>query len=147
MPKGVFIRTPEMLKRFSLAQMGKKASDETKRKMSESHRGRKHTAEERIRMSQAQKGEKAHNWKGGLKSIDKVIRNSVEYKLWREAVFKRDDWTCRLCLKRGGKIEADHILPFSTHIELRFAIDNGRTLCKECHRKTPTWGKLAVNYK
>ena len=83
----------------------------------------------------------SHNfWKGGVTSKNQIIRSSLEYKIWREAVFKRDDYTCVWCLARSGKgktvvLNADHIQPFATNPELRFAIDNGRTLCKDCHIK------------
>lgn len=84
-----------------------------------------------------------YNWKGG--SENHRIRESVEYKLIREACFKRDDYTCLWCGQRGGELNADHIKPFSLFPELRFALDNLRTLCLACHRKTETYGgKLSV---
>ena len=90
-------------------------------------------------------GKNCHLWKGGITPINQKIRTSAEYKLWREAVFKRDKYTCVFCgLKSGdGKavvLNADHIKPFALFPELRFAIDNGRTLCEDCHRKTSTYG-------
>ena len=84
--------------------------------------------------------EKNPNWQGGLTPINESIRKSSEYRLWREAVFKRDDYVCQICFVRGGKLNADHIKPFSLYPELRFAIDNGRTLCVKCHLKTETFG-------
>jgi 5-methylcytosine-specific restriction endonuclease McrA len=59
---------------------------------------------------------------------------------WRKAVFERDDYTCQLCFVRGGKLQADHIKPFKAFPELRLVLENGRTLCVGCHRKTETYG-------
>jgi 5-methylcytosine-specific restriction endonuclease McrA len=92
-------------------------------------------------LNENQKGEKNRNWKGGIYPINKLIRASLEFKLWRKAVFERDNYTCVWCSQYGGVLNADHIKPFADYPELRFAIDNGRTLCVSCHKKTNTWGK------
>lgn len=90
-----------------------------------------------------------NNWKGGVTPEHKLIRRSPEYKEWRTKVFERDNYTCVQCKAKcveGFKVilEADHIKPFAKFPELRFDLDNGRTLCQPCHRKTDTWG---VNVK
>ena len=69
----------------------------------------------------------------GLTSINYRIRRSAEFKNWRELVFERDDWTCLKCLERGGSLHPHHIQNFSENEEIRFNIDNGATLCRECH--------------
>lgn len=86
------------------------------------------------------KGSNHYNWKGGVTSLNEKIRKSLEYREWRKAVFERDNYTCQNCGKRGGWLEADHIKQFAYYPNLRFAISNGRTLCKPCHRNTETWG-------
>jgi len=81
------------------------------------------------------RGENHRWWKGGISPINELLRKSPEYKLWRKAVFERDNYTCIWCGRRDKTIQADHIQEFSKRPDLRFAIDNGRTLCKECHIK------------
>jgi len=74
------------------------------------------------------------SWKGGGRSeYVKVIRTSADMKSWKLAVFHRDDFTCVRCGVRGGRLNAHHILPFHKHKELRLDINNGATLCWECH--------------
>jgi 5-methylcytosine-specific restriction endonuclease McrA len=70
-------------------------------------------------------------------------RQSLAYRLWREAVFKRDDYTCQNCGVRGGILQADHIKSFAFHPTQRFQVSNGRTLCRGCHRQTPNYGYKA----
>jgi hypothetical protein len=112
---------------------GFKQSEETKLKKSMAMRGKR-------------VGEKSSNWKGGITPINERIRRSLEYKLWRTAVFKRDNYTCIWCGVVGGRLNADHIKPFSQYPELRFAIDNGRTLCVKCHETTETYGGRMNKY-
>ena len=81
------------------------------------------------------KGKDSWNWKGGITPEKIAIRNSIEMRLWREAVFARDIWTCQKCNIMGEVLNAHHIHNFNDYKELRFAIDNGVTLCEKCHKK------------
>jgi len=73
------------------------------------------------------------NWRGGVTSDRKAAMETFEYKNWRMLVFSRDDYTCQMCSKRGGNLEADHIKPWAYFPKLRYNVDNGRTLCRLCH--------------
>lgn len=85
------------------------------------------------------KMEKNPAWKGGVTSAGTKLRNSPQYAGWRKSVFIRDSYTCVICGIVGGPLHADHIKPFSKFPELRLSLENGRTLCVPCHKKTPTY--------
>lgn len=62
-------------------------------------------------------------------------RRSAEYQQWRSSVFVRDNFTCSACGSRGVKLNAHHIKRYCDYPDLRFDVDNGVTLCEECHKK------------
>ena len=70
--------------------------------------------------------------------------NLAQRGIFRETIQKqvliRDDYTCQLCGIRGGNLEVDHIQSWAKYVELRFSMDNCRTLCKRCHYQI-TYGK------
>ena len=80
----------------------------------------------------------ARNWRGGISGERSVT--SPRYEKWRMSVFERDNWTCQGCGIRGCYLEAHHVKSWSKYSELRFDVENGVALCKDCH-------KLTDNYK
>ena len=145
MPSGKYPKSKEQRAKISVSAKKSGVGKWMKgRPVTEEHRKRT------VERNKLRKGEKHWNWQGGITLESGRIRHSLEYKLWRTAVFTRDNWTCIWCgyKSRGTKpadINADHIKPFSLYPELRFAIDNGRTLCLECHRKTDTYGQKVLS--
>ena len=105
--------------------------------------GKRHSIKTKKQMSKSAIGDKNHEWRGGISSVNSRIRRSIEFRLWREAVFARDNWTCQECGKRGGRLQPHHIKSFKEYPELRLALDNGKTLCLDCHKLTKNYaGKL-----
>lgn len=100
-------------------RVGKKASVEVRRKMSESHR---------------------LFWKDkklpdDYKRLINGIRDSIDMKIWREQVFGRDSYTCCLCgNKKSGTLRAHHLQSFKKYPHRWFDVSNGMTLCVSCHQ-------------
>jgi 5-methylcytosine-specific restriction endonuclease McrA len=109
------------------------------------------------------RGKRNPKWRGGKTALALLIRTSGRYRVWREAVFARDSYTCVHCGVHSGNghriwLNADHVVPLShlmtQHKLLTFEdaeqcaalwdVSNGRTLCVECHRATPTFGRNLV---
>ena len=80
-------------------------------------------------------GENHPNWKGGITSQRQLFNASKEAKEWRVNVFERDKYTCQKCGQVGGELNSHHIIPFAVDRLLSLSLDNGITLCKDCHIK------------
>ena len=152
-------KKPNLGKRWKLKHK-KVFSTEHKKKLKKARIGRspalgKHwklSDETRENMRKASKRGKDHyNWKGGIKPLTKVIRACFEYRQWRSDIFTRDNFTCIICGdSTGGNLQADHFPKMFSEILKEFKIisieqalaceklwdiNNGRTLCRNCHMK------------
>ena len=177
--KNTATRRPEVREKMRLAHLGKKLpkeqvakmvasrkwykhSEETKRKIGVNHMGSKNpmfgkkpSEETRKKLSESAKKYWGPRIDIQAQKLYERIRHSLESRIWRENVFKRDNYTCIWCGdSKGGNLEADHIKPFilivrQNNIKLfqealncfeLWDISNGRTLCVDCHKTTDTWG-------
>lgn len=77
---------------------------------------------------------------------DKLERQKFQNTIQRE-VLKRDNYTCQLCGERGGKLQVDHIQSWAEYVELRFNINNCRTVCMSCHYKITFGRTMPKNIK
>lgn len=51
---------------------------------------------------------------------------------FRNRVLKRDNFTCQLCYRKENLV-AHHLNSYDKHVDVRFDVANGVTLCNECH--------------
>lgn len=106
---------------------------------------------------------KYKNQDTGINKIDYKIRRREIYKLWRMEIFQRDSYKCCLCNKKNGEgktvvLNVDHYPKSFSQIirdnniktmdemlicDELWDINNGRTLCLECHKQTSTYGVKA----
>lgn len=133
---GVQYVSDETRKKLSLINLGNKKAKgsirtkEFKENISLKLKGRKVPEEKII------KGEDHWNWKGG---VSRNRHTSYKYIVWRSSIFERDNWTCQTCRIRGGYLEAHHIKSWARYPELRYDINNGVTLCRDCHSLTDNY--------
>ena len=99
------------------------------------------------------RGSNHHSWKVDkpLNSYANAIRRNIQYKEWRKAVYERDDYTCKVCGTRGGKLHAHHLNSFTAFPDLRYDLANGVTLCvkhhMEFHRQFGMGGTTAEQFQ
>jgi len=87
-------------------------------------------------------GEKNWCWKGGITPLNKLLRRGSKWKIWRELVFLKDNFTCQnpTCSychnKMGVMLHPHHIKPLALYPELVYDVNNGITYCAEFHLKS-----------
>ena len=143
-------RSKEVREKISKSHFGIKPNNETRLKLRNSHLGKKQSEEVKIKRGVYLCGSQNHSWKGGNPPIFDKIRRLFKYRQWRSDIFSRDFWTCQKCNKKNNiRIETHHIKSFRTilyeykinnieqalNCEELWDINNGLTLCINCHRK------------
>jgi len=149
--------------KMSLSRKGRKNSEYHNQKVRLANLGLKHTKERVDKMIKSLTGKytgsKASNWKGGSTDLNRLIRGRSEYRQWVSECMTRDNWTCRTCNKIGGKLQVHHKESFAAllklynintvnqalNCKLLWNVDNGITLCEECHKETDTYLKNKTN--
>jgi hypothetical protein len=156
-PKG-FKHTKETIAKMRVHHVGmkdKRHSDASRNKLSETWKrmghpkgmsGKHHSEETKLFMSLCRRGKGNTNWKGGLTAIIKGIRRSPEYYQWRKAVLGRDKHICQDC-QSGENLDAHHIQSIIEYPKGIFDVDNGLTLCKDCHDKHTWWQRIKPKKK
>lgn len=159
-------QTEEVKKKLSAANKGRRMSPATEfsserlrsmwadpehkksvsKKISIANKGRELSEAHIMKMKKPRphlRGENSPSWKGGCKNHD---RRDAKYRDWQLSVLSRDDYTCRWCRRRGGKLNAHHVLSWRDNHELRYDVSNGVTLCLDCHNKTKQREDSFIDY-
>ena len=124
-----------------------KKSDYIKQCNKNKHNGLYHTQTKEFKEAYLFK-DKNVSWKGGI-SNSEDRRNDPREKVWRKMVYAKDNYTCQSCGdNKGGNLNAHHILPYKIHINKRFDVNNGITLCEKCHIEFhKIYGKTNIGLK
>lgn len=68
----------------------------------------------------------------GRKKSDSDAEQEL-YCQWRRKVFERDRFICQVCKDWKQPLTAHHLQNFSSSPRGRLEVDNGVTLCDNCH--------------
>src|SRR5581483_8661531 len=97
--KFAYLRTPQSLAANRDRMRRRVMSDEQRRRIRLSLLGKRHSEERRRKNGIAHRGllsgNRHPNWKGGRTKERERVRQLWPYKQWRMAVFLRDDFTCQ----------------------------------------------------
>lgn len=102
--------------------------------------GKKHSEKTKFKMSQNCIGENNPNYNFKLTSEDRLRYRKYTngYYYWQQSVLKRDNYTCQKCKHKGkykdNFMSVHHINNFSQFEKQRTDLQNGITLCKDCHK-------------
>ena len=84
-------------------------------------------------------GKNHPNYKSKLTDEER-LKNRYELhgknvRKWSKQVMERDNYTCQICNQHGGNLNAHHLNGWNAFPEQRFDLDNGVTLCTDCHKE------------
>ena len=134
------VGTPEWCEKQRIAHLGKPSPCKGQKrpglgeKLSKLSKGQHRSPRTEFKKGQNAK-EKHPMWKGGITPENRLERAKPSYAEWRLMVFGRDNFTCQDCGRKGIYLHAHHIMEFAKHTKLRLDVENGITLCKDCHMK------------
>lgn len=76
------------------------------------------------------------NYKSDKTETERYIGRLYEgYGIWRKKVYERDNYTCVKCgSDKGGTLCAHHLDSYDWCKDKRLEVDNGATLCVDCHK-------------
>lgn len=82
-----------------------------------------------------QRGSNHHHFNSNLTDKERLQKRDVNKNyIWRIAVYKRDNYRC-VCCNAYGDMNAHHLDGYNWCKEKRFDLDNGATLCLDCHKR------------
>ena len=88
------------------------------------------------KISEGKKGNKNPMWKGGITKENLRLRALLINNSWRKDILKRDNYICQDCNNSNYKLKAHHIKKVEKYPEIASDINNGITLCENCHYKS-----------
>jgi hypothetical protein len=109
-------------------------SEQTKQKIGLANTGKKRSLSQRIKNSASKQRIPLNEWKGFVFEFEDPKRSKFKLGKFNLKVFQRDNFTCKICGKRGGELNAHHLNNWKQFPIERYKISNLVTLCKSCHR-------------
>lgn len=126
--------------------MTRQARTKANEGISRAHRGRTLTEEHKAAIGRGVRkagikpplnthlvGPRHPSWKGGTSTLRNKDFGSSQYRAFRNAVLRIDNFICRDCGDKNTPFVVHHEKSWAEHPGLRYDVGNGVTLCRPCH--------------